>query len=315
MSNFLWGGDWGAEGKLTSDEWSLEMEKRMFSVPTPERVNFPTDEAHAAAQASRLAKLEAIRENVYVESGGLVGVSAKVDAGIFAAEVAAQGLSGNRIDMTSLENSKKGAVGAKNVKEKMAGALTGRGAEASVGRGTRGFKLSSAVAAGGFEGSSGLSVVYINDGKGGGYKLHTNELEFALKGEISLAGFGPGFHALVQELSKKAEEKIRESIARVDKDIPVEEKGTADKVKAHIGNMSSAATVLKEAKSPTVDDDMDPVKLKVSLTLDGSGESTVGAIELSRYDDKELKIPKVLNAKVARTKRIVKYTFNGGGWS
>jgi hypothetical protein len=334
VSNYLWGGNWGNYGRVGADEWSRQMEERMFSVPTPERGASDTDEAYATAMASHAAKLTRIRDSVYVESGGLVGVSATADAVIFAAEAAVQGLAGKRVDMTSLENTKGGA-GAANKRSKgrqaqMVGAISGgtRGAEAKVSRGTRGFKLSSGVSGDvpGFtklEGSNSLSVVYINDGKGGGYELDTNELEYSLKGEIPFSSLGRGVGALMSWLSGIAAAKINESINKVEESTPEEEKGTVDRVKGQLGNMASAAAVIKDAASPAAESQdgaeksglSSAVGLKISLTLDGSGDAMDGAIELSRYDDKELKIPKVMEATVKRTKRIVKYTFNGGGWS
>jgi hypothetical protein len=328
-SNYLWGGNWGSYGKLSSDEWSRKMEERMFSIPTPDRATFDTEETYTAAMASHVIDLKKIRDDVYVESGGLVGVSANVDAVVIAAEAAAQGLAGKRIDMTSLENT-KGSAGAANKRSKargaqMAAAISGgtRGAEATVSRGTRGFKLSSAVSATieGFtkiEGSSGLSVVYINDGKGGGYELKTNELEYSLKGKIPFDKLGPGVGALLSWLSGIAATKINESINKVEESTPAEEKGTVDRVKGQLGNMKSAAGVIKDAAEPPTpppEGHENAVGLKISLTLDGAGDKMNGAIELSRYDDKLREIPDVIGATVKRTKRIVKYTFNGGGWS
>jgi hypothetical protein len=335
-SNYLWGGNWGEDGKLSSDEWSRKMEERMFSIPTPDRATFDTDETYTAAMASHVAELKKIRDNVYVESGGLVGVSVQADVMIVSAQAAAQGLAGKRIDMTSLENTKGGA-GAANKRSQergaqMAAAISGgtRGAEAPVSRGTRGFKLSSAVSATikGFtkiEGSSGLSVVYINDGKGGGYELKTNELEYSLKGKIPFDKLGRGYNALMLWLSTAATSKIHKSIEKVEESTPEAEKGMVDRVKGQLGNMASTANMVKalgvihEADTPAPPPEEgkeDLVGLKISLTLDGAGDATKGAIELSRYDDKlRGKKPDVMGAKVKRTKRIVKYTFNGGGWS
>ena len=332
VSNYLWGGNWGNYGKVSADEWSRQMEERMFSIPTPERTAFDTEAAYSAAMASHATALTMIRDNVYIESGGLVGVSVKADAQNISAETAAQGLAGKRIDMTSLENT-KGRAGAANKrssgrKAAMAGAFSGgaRGAEAKVSRGTRGFKLSGSVSGSvpGFtelEGPSGLSVVYINDGKGGGYELNTNELEYSLKGEIPFKALGPGVGALMSWLSSIAARKINESINKVEESTPEEEKGTVDKVKGQLGNMASAALVINDAALPAEATQQGAeesglsgaVGLKISLTLDGSGDKMDGAIELGRYDDKELKIPKFMEVAVKRTKRIVKYSFGDGG--
>ena len=85
--------------------------------------------------------------------------------------------------------------------------------------------------------------------------------------------------------------------------------------------MASAALVINDAALPAEATQQGAeesglsgaVGLKISLTLDGSGDKMDGAIELGRYDDKELKIPKFMEVAVKRTKRIVKYSFGDGG--
>src|SRR4029453_9997560 len=55
------------------------------------------------------------RQQIYVESGGLIGVTAELDSGVLSAEVSVAYTEGRRIDFESLKN-RKGGAGKKNLK-------------------------------------------------------------------------------------------------------------------------------------------------------------------------------------------------------
>jgi hypothetical protein len=336
-ANYLWGGNWGSYGKGKSENWSLALEKKYFALADPDPTSFKTPEAYEAAKA----KIEKAREEIYVESGGLIGASASMDGGVVEGEVSAGFTEGRRIDHASL-NARKGGAGEKNLGSdsfiaKGARALTGgtRGAQKSVGRAVRTFSLGASLGGSvpGFtkiEGETGLQLTWMSDGarKSQGetpqVTLTGNDLEMSLSAEVPFANLGPGTGKLIDWLSEKLRVFVRNSITKAEKETEAG-KGTTNEVVTGVKDMVSVTSALKEASEPASEAEggmslagaeiSGGTTLKLTMALDGASESIEGSLDFSRVDEKKLEIPKILEAKLTRAKRILKISYEGGKWS
>jgi hypothetical protein len=89
--------------------------------------------------------------------------------------------------------------------------------------------------------------------------------------------------------------------------------------------MVSVTSALKEASEPASEAEggmslagaeiSGGTTLKLTMALDGASESIEGSLDFSRVDEKKLEIPKILEAKLTRAKRILKISYEGGKWS
>lgn len=308
-TNYLWGGNTGSYGKGKSEAWSLAMEQRIFAELTG-----------------------AEQDNVYVETGGLLGAKAALDATVLKGEVGVGYSEGRKIDFKSLKN-RKGGAGQQNLPSdsifaKGARALTGgtRGAQKSVGRSVRALSLSSTLStelAGvgalgwqtklglGWE-SDGMSVT--RTGVEPTVSMTKNALEITLSGGLRAGQLlGPAGEKLFSLLADKLVKWIREQVlpAAAEK-----EPSTA----AQVVRQASTAAALIRSANPSSSSALSSLattsgqtSLRIVVSLNGVNGG--GSIEILRDSENKLEIPKALQAKLTRSKRIVKFTLAGETWT
>jgi len=337
-SNYLWGGNWGDYGKKKADKWSRLLEERMFSAgPEPVLDVTPGVDAVAAQtafdtdHAAWLAKKKDIVDNVYVESGGALGLSAELDGGVITGEVSAGFTSGKKIDFESLESSKGGA-GKQNAKAKgwlndVSGGA--RGAEESVAKSVNSFNLKSSLggsipAVGAASGEVGLTVGWTTDASGPGEPvpsavLDTNDLDVAFSITLPFSLLGPGMGKIVDWLSGKLVGFIRDAIAKMnDPSTPPKKQTAMQEATTAVKDFAAVGGALKEAKEGLIATQGDTSgitsgsTLNFALNLDGASTPFKGSLDITRQDEKALKLPKILEVKLTRAKRIVKIEFAGG---
>jgi hypothetical protein len=358
-ANYMWGGDTGKYGFGKAEAWSLELEKRLFDIPDPdptdpkylEGVQGPatkdgTPPFNQALFDKDVAEVAEKRESIYVESGGLIGVTAELDAGVLSAEVAIAYTEGRRIDWESLKN-RKGGAGKKNLKSNSviasgARALSGgtRGAQKRVGRDARTLSISSSIEGqvpGGIKigGGIALGLEWMSDGvrksEGGtpSITLTGNELEFSLEVEIPLADLlGPAFSTYIGTIEKMVTKWIREkALPKAEEESGETEgkkPGTVGKVATGVNNVKAGVEQLKDADTSSGEEDPGVLeqlgvdaesaqKIELTLTLDGIEGG--GEFEVKRGSELSIDVPKAVSIKIARSKRVLKLSYKAGVWT
>lgn len=357
VANYMWGGDTGKYGFGKAEQWSLELEKRLFDIPDPD----PTDPKYLLAVQGPPTKggtppyntvlyeqdvkeTAEKREKIYVESGGLVGVTAELDAVVLSGEVSIAYTEGRRIDWESLKN-RKGGAGQKNlassgVLAKGARAISGgtRGAQKKVSRDARTLSISSSLEAsvpGGIKlgGGVALALEWLSDGarKSEGQTpvtaLTGNELEVSFECEIPLAELvGPGLSTVIGKFADMVTQWIREKAlpkAQEEAGEPKKKgKGTVGKIAEGVKAVNSGVEQLKGT-----DTESDPglveqltgastessSKIELVLTLDGVNGG--GSFEIKRGSELSVDVPKIVAIKLSRSKRVLKVEYKNGVWT
>jgi len=357
VANYMWGGDTGKFGFGKAEQWSLELEKRLFDIPDPD----PTDPKYLVGVQGPptkggtppyntvlfdkdVAEVAEKREKIYVESGGLVGVSAELDAVVLSGEVAIAYTEGRRIDWESLKN-RKGGAGKKNlassgVLAKGARSVSGgtRGAQKKVSRDARTLSISSKLEGsvpGGIKlgGGVALALEWLSDGarKSEGQtpvtSLTGNELEVSFECEIPLAELvGPGLSVVIGKFADLVTQWVREKAlpkAQEEAGEPkAKGKGTAGKIAEGVKAVNSGVEQLKGT-----DTESDPglveqltgatsesaSKIELTLTLDGLEGG--GSFEIKRGSELSVDVPKIVAVKLSRSKRVLKIDYKDGVWT
>jgi hypothetical protein len=354
VANYMWGGDTGKYGFGKAEQWSLDLERRLFDIPDPDPedpkyllgVQGPatkdgTPPYNTALYEKDVADVAEQREKIYVESGGLVGVTAELDAVVLSGEVSVAYTSGRRIDWESLKNRKGGAgkknLGSSSVVAKGARALTGgtRGAQKKVSRDSQTLSISSSLEAtipGGITigGGVALGLEWQSDGakKSEGQtpviSLTGNELEVSFSCEIPMSDLvGPGMSRVISELSTMVTKWIREkAVPKAEAEAgEAPKKGQVGQVAQGVQNVKAGVDSLKDsdaAEDPGllerlgVESDSS-TKIELVLTLDGIEGG--GSFEIKRGSELGLDIPKVVAVKLSRSKRVLKLEYKAGVWT
>lgn len=336
IGNYLWGGNTGDFGKAKAEKWSLDLEKRIFDAyPDPDPAEFAKRFPDPTKCAEELAKAQEVvdkkREKVYVETGGLVGAKASADAKIVKGEASIGYTEGRKIDFTSLKN-RKGGAGEKNLKSDSfiaagARALSGgtRGAQKSVGRSVRSLNTSAKLEFGlgeigsvggevnlglGWE-SDGMSVT--RTGTKPTTKMSKCELEIAVAAGIKLADLvGPVGDKIFGYISDKLIAWMRSKLLP---EIQAQDEPGA-------GDVVQAASIEASALSSVTPSHADSVQqlakveggtgIKISVKMDAVEGGA--SIEIRKTSETKVEVPKLLEAKLSRSSRIVKFTKSGTGW-
>jgi hypothetical protein len=357
VANYMWGGDTGKYGFGKAEQWSLDLEKKLFDIPDPD----PADPKYLLAQQGPptkggtppyntvlfekdVAEVAEKREKIYVESGGLVGVTAELDAVVLSGEVAIAYTEGRRIDWESLKN-RKGGAGQKNlassgVLAKGARAISGgtRGAQKKVSRDARTLSISSKLEAtvpGGIKlgGGVALALEWMSDGarKSEGQtpvtSLTGNELEVSFECAIPLAELvGPGLSTVIGKFADMVTEWIREKALPKAQDEAGEPKtkgkGTVGKIAEGVKAVNSGVEQLKgtdAGSEPGLVEQLTGAasesssKIELVLTLDGIEGG--GSFEIKRGSELEVDVPKIIAIKLSRSKRVLKVEYKAGVWT
>jgi hypothetical protein len=355
VANYMWGGDTGKYGFGKAEQWSLDLERKLFDIPDPDPADPkyllgvqgpPTKDGtppyNTALYEQDVKDVADQREKIYVESGGLVGVTAELDAVVLSGEVAIAYTEGRRIDWESLKN-RKGGAGQKNLASssviaKGTRALTGgtRGAQKKVSRDSRTLTISTkleAMVPGGIKlgGGVALGLEWMSDGarKSQGEtpvtELTGNELEVSFECEIPLAELvGPGLSKVIGKLSDMVVEWIREKAvpkAESEAGETTKKKGTVGKIATGVQNVKAGVDQLKDTGTegdPSLLEQLgaeseSSSKIELVLTLDGIEGG--GSFEIKRGSELSVDIPKAVSIKLSRSKRVLKLEYKAGVWT
>jgi hypothetical protein len=305
-------------------------------VPDPDPVElakrFPDPDDLARELAKAQADVDKRRAKIYVETGGLLGASAALDAKVVKGNVAASYSEGRKIDFQSLKY-RKGGAGEKNLPSDSiiaqgARALTGgsRGAQKVVGRGVRSASLSTSLSTaltgvGSLAWATSLNLGWESDGQSvtrTGVKptvsMTTCKLEVSLTGGLQVAQLlSPAGERLFDLLADRLVKWIREKVAPTAAE---KDPSTASQV---VSQASTIAAMIRSARPSSSSALGDLLKtagqtnLRIVVGLDGV--SGGASIDILRDNQNSLEVPKALQVKLTRSKRIVKFTFAGGAWT
>ena len=352
VANYMWGGDTGKYGFGKAEQWSLDLEKKLFDIPDPDpddakyRLQGPATKDGKAPFNQVLFDKDVKdvadkREKIYVESGGLVGVTAELDGGVISAEVSIAYTEGRRIDWESLKN-RKGGAGQKNlasssVVAKGARALTGgtRGAQKKVSRDSRTLTISSKLEAGlplGFKigGGVALGLEWQSDGakKSEGQtpviSLTGNELEVSFECELPIADLvGPGLSGAIDKLADMVVGWIREKAipkAEAEAGEQKKKKGALGQIATGLQNVKTGVDALKgtDTEDPSLLEQLgaeteSTQKIELVLTFDGVNGG--GSFEIKKGSELSVDVPKIVAIKLSRSKRVLKLDYKGGVWT
>ncbi len=291
-----------------------------------------------------VAEVAEQREKIYVESGGLVGVTAELDAVVLSGEVSVAYTEGRRIDWESLKN-RKGGAGKKNlassgVLAKGARAVSGgtRGAQKKVSRDARTLSISSKLEGsvpGGIKlgGGVALGLEWLSDGarKSEGQtpvtSLTGNELEVSFECEIPLAELvGPGLTTVINKFADLVTGWIREKAlpkAQEEAGEPKKKgKSAVGKITEGVKAVDSGVEQLKGTDTESEPGLVEQLtgatsdsssKIELTLTLDGIEGG--GSFEIKRGSELSVDVPKVVAVKLNRSKRVLKIDYKDGVWT
>jgi hypothetical protein len=354
VANYMWGGDTGKYGFGKAEQWSLDLERKLFDIPDPD----PTDAKYLLGVQGPATKdgtppfntvlyeqdvkdVADKRQSVYVESGGLVGVTAELDAGVISAEVSVAYTEGRRIDWESLKN-RKGGAGKKNLASssviaKGARAVSGgtRGAQKKVSRDSHTLSISSKLEGkvpGGITlgGGVALALEWQSDGARESegqtpvISLTGNELEVSFECEIPLADLvGPGLTKVIDQLAKMVTKWIREkAVPKAEAEAgETPKKGSVGQVAQGVSNVKAGVDTLKGTDAGNDPSLLEQIgaesdssnKIELVLTLDGIEGG--GSFEIKRASELSLDIPKAVSIKLSRSKRVLKLGYKAGVWT
>lgn len=319
IENKLWGGESGGYGWNKAEDWSLAVEKRIF-----------TD------------------DDAEVESGMYGSVSAKGKVGS-AAELSgsAKGTIGTKINKKSIEG-RKGAVGAKNLRSGADQSLAEdqrdyadsdrRGAQKSVGVGTGGLQLQFGAKTAGLDGSIAGELGWTSSAAHGPKELSLSTFKLALQGGITLPAnkmIGTMCGTILPTMAQSFVKAIRSSI-----DLASDKSGgarpggvLAGEAASWANTMAGIATISKDKFEPlklaedakagtefsgttkysvTIEADFKPgqpgVDLSFSLNQVDTGAVAKVVGEVGKTVD-------VVNFSLERSSRLLKLTYSGGAWT
>ncbi|MEO5725208.1 MAG: hypothetical protein ABIQ39_04735, partial [Ilumatobacteraceae bacterium] len=210
-----------------------------------------------------------------------------------------------------------------------------RGAQKSLGRDVRSFTISSALSGSvpgvtKLEGSTQLALTWMSNGarKTKGEKpevtLTGNDLSLGLKAELPFSRLGVGTGKLVDWLSEKLRAFVQKAIHKTETETDAKKSGSNEALTG-VKDMYTVTSAMKEmsdpaaaAQSVTKLGDIglaSTASLEVKLGLDGASNKIAGSLEFNRVNEHAAEIPKMLAAKLTRTKRILKIGYAEGKWS
>jgi hypothetical protein len=302
---------------------------------------------HQADVADRRMKL-------YVESGGLVGAKAKVSAAVLSAEVSIAYNEGRRIDFESLKNTKGGAGSVNKVSSDkaatFASAVSGgtRGAQEVVGRTSRTLKMATALEAGFGKigkvgGTMNWDLNYLSDGKKPAtIEIAGSDLTFAVKGQVSISELlGPHWGTYIGTLTDETMKQVRKKLlpkaeaeageATAKKKAPSKGPGAVlDTITQNAGTIIKVVKNAEEVSAHIKDTVVPPEQVPGMLEKHGVKQSSMtgiemklklsflnddGEFEINKTGDISADIPKLLAVKYTSSKRILKLSWSGAGWT
>lgn len=304
VSSFLWGGNTGSYGKGKAEKWSLDVEKQFFDTEDEER-----------------------QKQVYVETGGLAGVGAELDAEVFTGEVGGQITTGRRTDFQSLKNRKGGAGKANKPSDSVIAqgtrALTGgtRGAQKRVGRDVHSASLSSSIEVGlpgvgklgwEFEGSWGWASdgrSKTQDGVAPTTSLVKNELSLTTTATLSLGDLiGPAGASMLEQLADRVITLVRAKNSGAKGD---QASGAMAVLQSTETGMSLLSSALSAADVSSVEVGSSP-QVILAVTWDGMENSLT--VEIRKAHETSVDA-EVVSFSMSRSSRLMKLTYKDGSWT
>ncbi|MCK9487754.1 MAG: hypothetical protein M0R73_13865 [Dehalococcoidia bacterium] len=301
MTNYLWGGSRGDFGKKKAENWSRDLEKRLFEiVPLPDQnepkyqsISNPAKrkEAYDADLAAAEAAQERVR-SVYVTTGGVVAGKGEVGlSGIAELAIGVKYTSGKKIDADAIVAA-KGAAGAKN-KNKTAG----------FGQQALGKDVSS------ISGSIGLTLGPIEGQLTVGATGEKRTVEFEVGGKVPASAMNglPAYLADVAVSGVKLYRTLQTADSKTESLGPLMAFGSFQK--SLVGTPVHGA-ITRQGLGVIGD-----VGLKFVASMEREDGKWTGDLELKHVTELGTDIGGALKVTLEKESRLAKWSYGPGGWT